>query len=178
MTEKKNDAETPPTGSKGCEPELIEALRSNQSLLRELAVRYEVTVRPEGPDDPPSINRSLDVYDILGPEMSALAQEQLRVLLLNTRNEVVGQRVIYQGNVNSSAVRAAEVLRPAVVEAVPTVVVAHNHPSGDPDPSPNDVTITRSLKRAAELLDIELLDHVIIGGKRHVSLKNRGLMGT
>ena len=178
MTEKKKDAETPPTGSKGCEPELIEALRSNQSLLRELAARYEVAVRPEGPDDPPSINRSQDVYDILGPEMSALAQEQLRVLLLNTRNEVVGQRVIYQGNVNSSAVRAAEVLRPAVVEAVPTVVVVHNHPSQDPDPSPNDVTITRSLKRAAELLDIELLDHVIIGGKRHVSLKNRGLMGT
>ena len=178
MTEKKNDAETPPTGSRGCEPELIEALRSNQSLLRELAVCYEVAVRPEGPEDPPSINRSQDVYDILGPEMSALAQEQLRVLLLNTRNEVVGQRVIYQGNVNSSAVRAAEVLRPAVVEAVPTVVVVHNHPSQDPDPSPNDVTITRSLKRAAELLDIELLDHVIIGGKRHVSLKNRGLMGT
>ena len=178
MTEKKNDAETPPTKSKSCEPELLEALRSNQSLLRELAVRYEVAVRPEGPDDPLSINRSQDVYDILGPEMSALAQEQLRVLLLNTRNEVVGQRVIYQGNVNSSAVRAAEVLRPAVVEAVPTVVVVHNHPSQDPDPSPNDVTITRSLKRAADLLDIELLDHVVIGGKRHVSLKNRGLMGT
>ena len=87
------------------------------------------------------------------------------MLLLNTSGEVIGQRVIYQGNVNSSMVRAAEVFRPAVVEAVPAVVVVHNHPSGNPDPSPNDVTITRKLRQAAELLDIELLDHVVIGGK-------------
>ncbi len=175
---KKNDATTPSTGSKGCEAALLDALRSNQNLLGELAARYEVSVRPEGPENPPTVNCSQDIYDILGPEMSALAQEQLRVLLLNIRNEVVAQRVIYQGNVNSSAVRAAEVLRPAVVEAAPAVIVVHNHPSGGPDPSPNDVTITRSLKQAADLLDIELLDHVVIGGKRHVSLKNRGLMGT
>ena len=157
---------------------VLDALRSNQNLLGELAARYEVSLRPEGPENPPTVNRSQDIYDILGPEMSALAQEQLRVLLLNTSNEVIGQRVIYQGNVNSSMVRAAEVFRPAVVENAPTVVVVHNHPSGNPDPSPNDVTITRSLKRAAELLDIELFDHVVIGGRRHVSLKNRGLMGT
>ena len=178
MTEKKNDAGTPSAGSRGFESALLDALRSNQSLLGELAVRYEVAVRPDGPEDPPSIGSPYDVYRLLGPEMSVLAQEQLRVLLLNIRNVVVGQRVIYQGNVNSSAVRAAEVLRPAVVEAAPSVIVAHNHPSGDPDPSPNDVAITRKLKEAADLLDIELLDHVVIGGKRHVSLKNRGLMGT
>ena len=177
MTEKKNEAETLSTGPLGCESALLDALRSNQHLLGELAVRYEVSVRPECPENPPTVNRSQDVYDILGNEMSALAQEQLRVLLLNTSNDVVGQRVIYQGNVNSSMVRAAEVFRPAVVEAVPAVVVVHNHPSGNPDPSPNDVTITRKLKQAAELLDIELVDHVVIGGKRHVSLKSRGYMG-
>ena len=157
---------------------VLDALRSNQNLLCELAARYEVSLRPEGPETPPTVNRSQDIYDIVGPEMSALAQEQLRVLLLNTSNEVIGLRVIYQGNVNSSAVRAAEVFRPAVVETAPAVVIVHNHPSGNPDPSPNDVTITRKLRQAAELLDIELLDHVIIGGSRHVSLKNRGLMGT
>ena len=178
MTEKKNEAKNPLNGSMGCEAALLDALRNNQSLLGELAARYEVAIRPDSPADPPSIGSPHDVYRLLGPEMSALAQEQLRVLLLNIRNDVVGQRVIYQGNVNSSAVRAAEVLRPAVIEAAPAVIVVHNHPSGDPDPSPNDVTITRSLKRAAELLDIELVDHVVIGGKRHVSLKNRGLMGT
>ena len=155
---------------------VLEALRSNLGLLGELATRYEVATRPEGPDDPPSIGSPHDVYRLLAPEMSALAQEQLRVLLIDTKGQVVGQRVIYQGNISSAIVRTAEVFRPAVIEAVPSVIVAHNHPSKDPDPSPEDVMITRKLKQAAELLDIELLDHIVIGGKRHVSLKNRGLM--
>ena len=186
MTEKKTTRKTtstrrraktvPSTELKGSESALLDALRSNMSLLGELAARYEVAIRPDGPEDPPSIGSPHDVYRLLGPEMSALAQEQLRVLLLDNKNQVLGQRVVYQGNVNSSMVRAAEVLRPAVVEAIPGVIVVHNHPSGDPDPSPNDVLITRKLKQAAELLDIELLDHVVIGGKRHVSLKDRGLM--
>ena len=155
---------------------LLNALRSNLGLLGELAARYEVATRPEGPEDPPSINSPQDVYSLLGPEMSALAQEQLRVLLIDTKSQVVGQRVIYQGNVSSAMVRTAEVFRPAVIEAVPSVIVAHNHPSKDPDPSPDDVMITRKLKQAAELLDIDLLDHVVIGGERFVSLKERGLM--
>ena len=140
-------------------------------------MRYEVAVRPEGPEDAPSIDCAQDIYDLLGPEMSQLAHEQLRVLLVNTRNVVVGQRVIYQGNVSSALVRTAEVFRPAVVEAVPFIIVAHNHPSTDPSPSPDDVAITRKLKRAGDLLDIQLLDHVVIGGKRFVSLKRKGLMG-
>ena len=156
---------------------LLEALRRNQWLLGELAMRYEVATRPEGPEDPPSITTPRDVHDLLGPEMSALAQEQLRVLLLNTKSLVVGQRVIYQGNVNSSMVRPAEVLRPAVVEAVPSIIISHNHPSGDPSPSPEDVSITRELTQAAKLLGVELLDHIVIGGERFVSLKERGLMG-
>ncbi len=156
---------------------VLDALRSNLSLLGELAVRYEVSTRPEGPVDPPSIGSPRDVYDLLGPEMSQLAQEQLRVLLLDIRNNVLGQRIVYQGNINSSIVRTAEVLRHAVLEAVPAVIISHNHPSRNPDPSPEDVLITRKLKQAAELLDIELLDHVVIGGTRFVSLKDRGLMG-
>ena len=155
---------------------VLDALRSNLSLLGELAVRYEVATRTEGPEDPPSINCSEDVQRLLGPEMSVLAQEQLRVLLMDRRNRVLGQRVVYQGNVFSSVVRPAEVFRPAVVESLPAIVIAHNHPSGDPDPSPEDVAITRELVQAGKLLGVELLDHIVIGGKRHVSLKNRGLM--
>ena len=155
---------------------LLEALRSNLGLLGELAARYEVATKPEGPEDPPSINSPQDVQRLLGPEMSQLAQEQLRVLLIDTKSQVVGQRVIYQGNISSAIVRTAEVFRPAVIEAVPSVIIAHNHPSRDPDPSPDDVMITRKLKQAAQLLDIDLLDHIVIGGKRHVSLKERGLM--
>ncbi len=155
---------------------LLDALRSNLNLLGELAVRYDVATRPEGPEDPPAINCPEDVRRLLGPEMSGLAQEQLRVLLVNTKNLVVGQRVVYQGNVNSSMIRPAEVLRHAVIEAVPSIIISHNHPSQDPTPSPDDVAITRKLSQAANLLDIELLDHVVIGGERFVSLKERGLM--
>ena len=155
---------------------LLNALRINLSLLGELAVRYDVETRPEGPEDPPSINCPEDVRRLLGPEMSGLAQEQLRVLLLNTKNQVVGQRIIYQGNVSSAIVRNAEVFRPAVIEAVPTIIVSHNHPSQDPTPSPEDAALTRELVQAGKLLDIELLDHIVIGGERFVSLKERGLM--
>ena len=155
---------------------LLEALRSNLSLLGEIAMRYEVETQPQRPKDPPSIVTPRDVHALLGPEMSQLAQEQLRVLLLNTRNEVVGQRVVYQGNVNSSMIRPAEVLRPAILEAVPSIIISHNHPSRDPSPSPEDVAVTRDLVKAAKLLGIELLDHIVIGGKRFVSLKERGLM--
>ena len=155
---------------------LLNALRINLSLLGELAVRYDVETRPEGPEDLPVISCPDDVRRLLGPEMAPLAQEQLRVLLLNTRNLVVGQRIVYQGNVNSSMIRPAEVLRPAVMEAVPSIIVCHNHPSQDPTPSPEDAAITRELAQAGKLLGIELLDHVVIGGERSVSLKERGLM--
>ena len=156
---------------------LLDALRSNLHLLGELAVRYAVEFQPERPaDDLPVINCPDDVRRLLGPEMAPLAQEQLRVLLLDTKNHVMGQRVIYQGNVNSSMIRPAEVLRPAVIEAVPSIIISHNHPSQDPTPSPEDAAITRELAQAGKLLGIELLDHVVIGGDRFVSLKERGLM--
>ena len=156
---------------------LLKALRSNLSLLGEIAMRYEVETQPERPTgDLPAINCPEDVRRLLGPEMAPLAQEQLRVLLLNTKNQVLGQRVVYQGNVNSSIVRPAEVLRPAVMEAVPSIIISHNHPSGDPTPSPEDAAITRELVQAGKLLGIELLDHIVIGGERFVSLKERGLM--
>ena len=155
---------------------VLEALRSNMDLLGELAARYEVNLQPERPDEMPTIGCPQDAYNLLGPEMKGLAQEQLRVLLLNTRNGVMAQRIIYQGTVNSSAVRPAEVLRPAVVETAPSIIIAHNHPSGDPTPSPEDVAVTRDLVAAGKLLDIEVLDHVVIAGGRFVSLKEKKLM--
>jgi DNA repair protein RadC len=94
---------------------------------------------------------------------------------LDTKNFVVHVQTVYQGTVNSSVVRAAEVLRPAVTRNCLGIVVVHNHPSGDPTPSPEDVRTTEQLRKAGELLDIELLDHVIIGQHKWVSLKERGL---
>ena len=156
---------------------LMDALRSNLHLLGEIAMRYQVETQTERPTgDLPAINCPEDVRRLLGPEMAPLAQEQLRVLLLNTKNQVIGQRVIYQGNVNSAIVRPAEVLRPAVIEAVPSIIISHNHPSQDPTPSPEDAAITRELAQAGKLLGIELLDHIVIGGEKFVSLKERGLM--
>lgn len=100
------------------------------------------------------------------------------MLLLDIRNRLVGQRVIYQGTVSSTEVRTAEVLRPAVNEAAPRIIAVHNHPSGAAEPSPEDVALTRRLVQAAELLGIELLDHVVIGRNEAVSLKERGHMST
>ena len=166
--------DTPPITLEG--QAVLETLRSNMKLLGELAMHYEVAYQPERPAEMPTINCPQDVHSLLGPEMSALAQEQLRVLLLNTRNQVVAQRIVYQGNVNSSVVRPAEVLRAAVIDNAPSIIVSHNHPSGDPTPSPEDVAITRDLVASAKLLGIDLLDHIVIAADRYVSLKEKKLM--
>ncbi|MDE0231477.1 MAG: hypothetical protein OXN93_04265 [bacterium] len=155
---------------------VLEALRSNLALLGELAAHYEVSFQPERPAEMPTICCPQDVHNLLEPEMSLLAQEQLRVLLLNTRNQVMAQRIVYQGNVNSSIVRPAEVFRPAIVESAPSIIISHNHPSGDPTPSPEDVKITRELVEGGRLLGIDLMDHIVIAGDRYVSLKEKKLM--
>lgn len=122
------------------------------------------------------IDSPRDVANLLFGEMSFLDREHLKTVLLNTRNEVLGIRDIYVGNVNSSIARPSEIFRPAVRENCPGIIVVHNHPSGDPTPSGQDVTITRQLARAGEILGIEMLDHVIIGAdERFVSMKETGL---
>ena len=128
------------------------------------------------PEQKPQITCPGDVNNLVHLEMSYLTQEQLRVLCLDTKNYVVHQQMVYQGTVNSSVVRAAEVFRPAITRHnCPAIVVIHNHPSGDPTPSPEDIRTTEQLRQAGEVLDIELLDHIIIGKGRFVSLKERRL---
>ena len=104
-----------------------------------------------------------DAANLVSAELAPQDQENLMVLLLNTRNHVVGKSTIYIGTVNSSAVRNSEILRPAVRENAPSIIVVHNHPSGDPTPSPEDIAVTRGLAAAGKLMDIELLDHLVIG---------------
>ena len=127
------------------------------------------------PDDRAVIRTPQDVFNLLSAEMGFLVQEHLRVLLLNTKNEVLSTHEIYKGNVNSAVIRVSEVLRPAVRENCPNIIIAHNHPSGDPTPSPEDILVTRQIRTCAEMMDIELLDHIVIGNQRFVSLKERGL---
>lgn len=122
-----------------------------------------------------TIHSPQDVANMLMAEMAFLDQEHLRVLLLNTKNQVLGISEVYKGNVNASVIRTGEVFQEAVRSNCPSVIVVHNHPSGDPTPSQEDVQVTRQLVEAGRLLDIELLDHVVIGRQDFVSLKEKGL---
>jgi len=126
------------------------------------------------PGERPVVRSPQDVARLLG-DMALLEQEHLRVLLLSTRNHVLGVPEVYKGNVNSAQVRVAEVFREAVREGCPAIVVVHNHPSGDPEPSAEDVAITRQLVAAGQLLGIEVLDHVVLARGGYVSLRERGL---
>jgi DNA repair protein RadC len=129
----------------------------------------------ESPEDKPTVHSPADAAVMVQYEMSALQQEELRVMLLDTRNRVQFIETVYRGSVNSSQVRIAEVFKAAVRRNATNLIVIHNHPSGDPTPSPDDVAITRAILQAGELLDIKLLDHIIVGNGRFVSMKERGL---
>lgn len=123
----------------------------------------------------PMIHSPQDAADLVQYDMSSLEQEELRVMLLNTRNRVIEIVTVYRGSLNSSQVRVCELFRTAIIENAAALIVIHNHPSGDPTPSPDDVAITRAIVQASKLLDIDCLDHLVIGGGRYVSLKERGL---
>jgi DNA repair protein RadC len=116
-----------------------------------------------------------DVAQLLMAEMAHLEQEHFRVLYLDTRNRLLDIETVYVGSLNASHIRVGEVFRDAVKRNCAAIIVAHNHPSGDPTPSPEDVEVTRQLVAAGNLLDIEVLDHLIIGQQRFVSLRERGL---
>ena len=126
-------------------------------------------------EERPTINSPSDAAALVQPEMSLLETEHLRVILLDTRNHVLDIVEVYRGSVNSSQVRVGEIFKQAVRRNSAAVIVCHNHPSGDPAPSPDDVAVTRAFVQAGKLLDTEVLDHLVIGKNRWVSLKERGL---
>jgi DNA repair protein RadC len=123
----------------------------------------------------PLIHSPADAANLLMYEMLNLTQEHLRVILLNTRNRVIAVPTVYVGSLNTSVVRVAELFKPAIVHNAAAVIVCHNHPSGDCSPSPEDVAVTRHLVQAGEMLSIPVLDHIILGRHRFVSLKERQL---
>ena len=127
------------------------------------------------PENRPYVRSPADVNALLGAEMTLFDQEHLRVLLVNTRNQIMAIREIYIGNVSTALVRAAEVFRDAIRENAPSIILVHNHPSGDPTPSADDVKLTQSLVEAGRLLQVELLDHIIIGNRRFVSMQSLSL---
>jgi DNA repair protein RadC len=153
---------------------IIHLVRENLRVLRELVQRYEVPWL-DAAGEQLTVRAPADVAAYLGPEMGQLAQEQLRVVLLDTKNHVLASVLVYQGGINSIAVRPADCFREAVRTGAASVIVVHNHPSGDPTPSAEDVRLTRDVGQVGELLGVEVLDHLVVAGDRHVSLRERGL---
>lgn len=129
----------------------------------------------EAPEERLAINSPADAAALVQYDMSALEQEHLRVILLDRRNRVLEIVEVYKGSVNSSQVRVGELFKEAVRTNASAIIVTHNHPSGDPTPSPDDVAVTRAIVQAGKLLDIDVLDHLVIGQGKWVSLKERGL---
>ena len=148
--------------------QLAAAFGLGQRLARETVAKFRI--------DTPEL-----VFDFLGPEMRALRTESLRLVLLDARHRVLRVEEISSGSLNESTAHPREIFRPAFIHSAFAVILVHNHPSGDAAPSPADVRLTRRLREAAELLQINLLDHIIIGGnegdrKGYYSFKEAGVL--
>jgi DNA repair protein RadC len=148
---------------------------TNQTALRlkaALALGRKL-LQPE--DERPTIHSPGDAAQILMPILAHREQEYLLIMMLDTRNRMLDISEIYHGSLNSSMVRVGEVFKPALQRNAASVLVAHNHPSSDPTPSPEDVTVTRAIVQAGKLLDVSVVDHIVCGLSRWVSLKEKGL---
>ena len=139
------------------------------------AIELGRRLRDTAPEDRIAIHSPNDAGVLVQYEMSALEQEELWVMLLDTRNHIMNLDKLYRGSLNSSMVRVGEVFKGAIRRNSASILVMHNHPSGDPTPSPDDIVLTRAIVSAGKLLDIEVLDHLVVGGGRFISLKERGL---
>ncbi len=156
--------------------ELAKVRGINQTTAIRIKAALTLGLRLSLPaDERIAINSPADAAALVQSEMALLEKEHLRVLLLDRRNRVLEIVEVYQGSVNSSQVRVGEVFHAAISRHASALILIHNHPSGDPTPSPDDVAVTRAIVQAGKLLDIDLLDHLVIGQGKWVSLKERGL---
>lgn len=139
---------------------------------------FEIARRVSTENEPYRLKfqNSKDVSDYLMPKMKNLKKEYLIGLYLDTRNKLIKEETISIGTLNSSLIHPREIFRSAVKEASASIIIVHNHPSGDPAPSTDDIAITKKIIKAAEIMGIELLDHVIIGNEKHVSMKEDGMI--
>lgn len=154
---------------------LLADLTRLRALVAELTARYRPAIAGDAPAV--TIRSPRDVMTLLLPEAREAEQEHLWLLLLNSKNHVINVVELYRGTVNASSVRVAELFREAIRQNAVSVVLAHNHPSSDVSPSPEDVRVTSDAVKAGTLLDLEVLDHVILGktAEHYTSLKERQL---
>lgn len=139
------------------------------------AIEFGRRLIAASPEERPKIRSPRDIYNLLGPSLRDEKREHFIALLLDTKNGVLRSRTVSVGDLSSSIVHPREVFAEAIRHGAASLIVAHNHPSGDPTPSPEDIAVTRRLAEAGELLGIELLDHIVLGDNRWTSLKEKGL---
>lgn len=139
------------------------------------AIELGYRLLKENPELKDSISSPEDAADLIRYKMQALQQEELWVILLDTRNRMIHIEEVYKGSLNSSQVRIGELFRAAIQRNAASIILAHNHPSGDPTPSPEDAALTRAVVDVGKMMDISVLDHLVIGRGSYVSMKERGL---
>jgi DNA repair protein RadC len=163
--------------ARASDAELASVAGVGPARAAQLVAAFELGRRvvTDWPQDRWLVRSPRDVGERLVPQMGYLDREELRVILLNTRNAVLKVVTVYQGNVSSSLVRIAELFKDAIRINASGLILAHNHPSGDPAPSPDDLRLTAETLAAGRLLDIALLDHLIVAGDGFVSLRDRGV---
>lgn len=154
--------------------QLYDALRQGSPPAEVLAL-VELLAAMLTPPQHKKIRSPADAAALLMVEMAHLDQEELRTVLLDTKNQVQEIVTIYRGTVNMAQIRVGEVFKAAIRRNSAALIVAHNHPSGDVTPSPEDITLTKAIVDAGELLDVQCLDHLVIGPGRWSSLRERGL---
>ena len=152
---------------KGLGPAKVTQVKAAFELGRRLLVA--------APEERPQVRSPADAANLVMMEMAFLDQEHLRLIVLDTKNRVLDIPTVYVGNLNTSVIRVGELFRYALRFNCAGFIVVHNHPSGDPAPSPEDVRVTERIVEAGRVLDIDVLDHIVIGDHRFVSLKERGL---
>ena len=117
-----------------------------------------------------------DVASMLYGEMGTFNQEVLKLIILNTKNEIIKIKDVFKGSLNSSLIHPREIFNEAIRNSAASIIICHNHPSGDPTPSDEDIKVTIRLKECGEIIDIKLIDHIIIGRNIYVSLKEKGIL--
>lgn len=157
--------------------ELIQLKGVGAAKAAQIAAALEIAKRlvAFSPNHRPIIRRAEDAATFLA-DMRSLPQEQVRLMLLDSSQHLITIQTIYVGTLNASVIRIAELFREPIIRNSPAVILVHNHPSGDPAPSPEDIELTRSIISAGALLDIAVLDHVIIGHDTWSSMKELGLV--
>ncbi|MGG0656443.1 RadC family protein [Rummeliibacillus pycnus] len=151
-------------------------LTETQAIKLHSATLFHKKVLEDKAQNRFTIRSPQDAATYLMPHLSNLNQEHFVVLFLNVKNEIIHRETVFIGSLNASIVHPREIFKTAVKYSAASIICSHNHPSGNPSPSPEDIEVTKRLQDAGLIMGVELLDHVVIGDSQFVSLKEKGYM--